>query len=125
MAKTKVPSEDKSGSATKTETERTEKKDGKKRSVQLSSSNDKKLREQNPTNMKIKIPETTRDDKIFSSMSASYEEGRIPKKQRNKVPEPLVTVNKVTQDPDDMHEDDKVGSSIEATKKTSVCVTPH
>ena len=58
-------------------------------------------------------------------MSASHEEGRIPKKQRNKVPEPLVTANKVTQDPDDMKEDDNVGSSIEGTKKKSVCVTPH
>ena len=75
--------------------------------------------------MKITLPETTLDDKIFSSMSASHEEGRIPKKQRNKVPETLVTDNKVTQDPDDMNEDDKVGSSIEGTKKTSVCVTPH
>ena len=32
---------------------------------------------------------------------------------------------KVTQDPDDMNEDDKVGSSIEGTKRTSVCVTHH
>ena len=68
--------------------------------------------------MKIKIPETTRDDKIFSGMSASHEEGRIPNKQGNKVPENLVTANKVTQDPDDMNEDDKVGSSFEGTKKT-------
>ena len=59
-------------------------------------------------------------------MSASHEEGRIPrKKPKKKVPEPLVTANKVTQDPDDMKEDDNVGSSIEGTKKTSVCVTPH
>ena len=57
-------------------------------------------------------------------MSASHVEGRIPKKQK-KVPEPLVTANKVTQDPDEMNEDDKVVSSIEGTKKTSVCVTPH
>ena len=34
-------------------------------------------------------------------------------------------MNKVSQDPDDTNEDDKVGSSIEGTKKTSVCVTPH
>ena len=58
-------------------------------------------------------------------MSASNEEGRITKKQKNKVPEPLITANKVTQDSDDMNEDDKVGSSIEGNKKTSVCVTPH
>ena len=41
------------------------------------------------------------------------------------VPDPLVTANKLTQDPDDKNEDDNVGSSIEVTKKTSVCVTPH
>ena len=58
-------------------------------------------------------------------MSASHEKGRITKKQRNNVPEPLVTANKVTQDPDDIIKDDKVGSSIEGTKKTSVCVTPN
>ena len=62
--------------------------------------------------MKITLPETTRDDKIFSSMSTSHEEGRIPKKQRNKLPEHLFTANKVTQDPDDKKEDYKVGSSI-------------
>ena len=58
-------------------------------------------------------------------MSASHEESRIPKKQRNKLPQPLLTVNKVTQDPYDMKEDDNVGSSIEGNKKTSVCVTPQ
>ena len=55
-----------------------------------------------------------------SSMpSESHEEGRIPrKKQKKKVPEPLVTVNKVTQDPDDKNEDDNIGSIIEGTKTT-------
>ena len=38
-----------------------------------------KIARKNPKYMKIKIPETTRDDKIFSGMSASHEEGRIPK----------------------------------------------
>ena len=76
--------------------------------------------------MKIKIPETTRDDKIFLSMSASHEEGRITrKKPKKKVSKTLVTANKLTQDPDDTNEYDKVGSIIEGTKKTSVCVTPH
>ena len=76
--------------------------------------------------MKIKITETTCDDKSFSNMSASHEEGRIPRKNpKKKVSEPLVTSNKVTQDTDDKNEDDKVGSSIEGTKNTSVCVTTH
>ena len=59
-------------------------------------------------------------------MSGSHEEGRIPrKKPKKKLPEPLVTENKITQDTDDMKEDENVGSSIEVTKRTSVCVTPH
>ena len=40
MAQNKVPSLDKSGSASKTETEVTDKLESKKRSVQLSSSDD-------------------------------------------------------------------------------------
>ena len=71
------------------------------------------MREQDPQDMKIKIPKITRDDKSFSSISASHDGGPIPsKKQKKKVPEPLVTVNKVTQDPDDTNEEAKVGSII-------------
>ena len=59
----------------------------------------------------------------------SQENDRIPrnpsKKEKKKIPEPLVTAHEVNQDPDDMEKGDKVGSSIEGSKKTSVCVTPH
>ena len=41
------------------------------------------------------------------------------------IPEPLVTAHEVTQYPDDMERGDKVGSSIEGYKMTSVCVTPN
>ena len=41
------------------------------------------------------------------------------------IPEPLFTAPEVTEDPDDMEKGDKVGSSIEGSKKTLVCVTPH
>ena len=41
------------------------------------------------------------------------------------IPGPLVKAPKVTQDQDDMERDDKVSSSIEWSKQTSVCVTPH
>ena len=93
---------EKSGSASKTETERTEKQDNKKISVQLSSSNDKKLAELDPKDMRIKIPKTTHDDKSYSSMSVSLDLGRIPrKKQKKKVSETSTTGNKVTQDPYD------------------------
>ena len=34
-------------------------------------------------------------------------------------------MNKVTQDPDDANKEAKVGSTIEGTKQTSVCVNPH
>ena len=56
----------------------------KKRTLQLSSSDDIKLRKHNPKDMKITLPETTCDDQSFSSMSASPEEGRIPKKKEIK-----------------------------------------
>ena len=45
--------------------------------------------------------------------------------KKKKIPEPLVTAHEVTQDPDDMEKGDKVGSSIEGSKKTLVCVTLH
>ena len=75
---------DKSGSATQTETERTEKQDSKKRSVRLSSSNDNKLTEYDPKDMRIKIPKTTRDDKSCSSVSQSLNLGLIPRKKEKK-----------------------------------------
>ena len=59
-------------------------------------------------------------------MSVSHEEGHIPRnKPKKKLPELLVNANKVNQDSDDMKEEDNIGSRIEGTKKTSVCVTPH
>ena len=59
------PSSDKSGSGTQTEIERTKKQNSKKISLQLSSSNYNKFQEQDPKNTRIRIPETTRDDKSF------------------------------------------------------------
>ena len=59
-------------------------------------------------------------------MSQSLDLCLIPKKkQKNKVSETSITRNKVNQDPDDTNKEAKVGSSIEGTKQTSVCVTPH
>ena len=61
----------------------------------------------------------------FSNMSRLlHEDEKMNKKKTKKIPEPLVTAPKVTQDPDDMEKGDKVGSSIEGSKQTSVCVTP-
>ena len=53
MAHNKVPLLDKSESASKTETEITEKQNSKKRSVQLSSSDDKKMAGLDPKDMTI------------------------------------------------------------------------
>ena len=76
--------------------------------------------------MRIKILKSAHDDKSYSSMSASLDIGHIPrKKQKKKVSGTSITRNKVTQDQDDTNKEAKVGSSIEGTKKTSVCVTPH
>ena len=75
--------------------------------------------------MRIKIPKSTHDDKIYSSMSVSLDMRHIPRKKPKKVSETSITGNKVTQDPDDTNKESKIGSIIEGTKQTSVCVTPH
>ena len=55
----------------------------------------------------------------------SQDDFKIPKRKKTRIiPEPLVTAPEVTQDQDDMEKYDKVSSSIEGSKKTSVCVTP-
>ena len=86
----------------------------------------KKLAGLDPKYMRIKILRSAHDDKSYSSMSASVDIGHIPrKKQKKKVSETSITGNKVTQDPYDTNKEAKVGSIIEGTKNTSVCVTPH
>ena len=59
------------------------------------------MTEQDPKDMRIKIPKTTHDDKIYSNMSQSLDLGPIPrKKQKKKVSETSITGNNVTQYPD-------------------------
>ena len=116
MAGNNKNSENKTGDDS-TETEKSDKTISKKISEP---SSDKP----NPKDMKITLPLSKSDKKSFSSMS--QEDHRIPRKpSREKKPEPLVTAPEVTQDQDDMEKGDKVGSSIEVSKKTSVIVTPH
>ena len=62
MAHNKVPSLDKSGSASKTETENKVKLDTKKISLPLASSDDKNMEDQEPTGMTIKSNKSARDD---------------------------------------------------------------
>ena len=76
--------------------------------------------------MTITLPLSQSDDHSLSNISKlSQDDFKIPKRKKtNIIPEPLVTAPEVTQDQDDMKKGDKVGSSIEVSKKTSACVTP-
>ena len=76
--------------------------------------------------MTLTLPLSQSDDHILSNISKlSQDDFKIPKREKTKIiPEPLVTAPEVTQDQDDMKKGDKVGSSIEVSKKTLVCVTP-
>ena len=99
MTHNKVPSLDKSGSASKTETEHTEKLDTKKQSLPLASSDDKKMAGQEPKDTKIKTNRSAYDDKSCSSMSASQDGGHIPRKnKKKKLSETSIIGNKINQD---------------------------
>ena len=80
-----------------------------------------------PKYMKITLPSSKIDDCSLSIMSKYYHEtDRIPRRKKSKIiPGPLVKAPKVTQDQYDMEKDDKVISSVEGSKQTSVCVTPR
>ena len=113
-AQNKLPSLDKSGSASKTETEITEKYTPKKETLPLASSDNKKMAGQEPKDMTIKTNKSAHYDKSCLSMSVSHDIGRIPrKKQKKKVSETSITGNKITQDQDNMSKEAKVGISIE------------
>ena len=102
-----------------TETENSEKSKSKKRS-------EPSLDKLNPKYIKRTLPLSQSDDHRFSKLSIlSQDDFKIPKRKKTKrITENLVTAPEVTQDQDDMEKDDKVGSSIEGSKQTSVCVTP-
>ena len=76
--------------------------------------------------MKITLPLSKSDEKTFQACHKKMTEflGSLVQ-QKKKIPEPLVTAPEVTQNTDDMEKGDKVGSSLEGSQKTSVCVTPH
>ena len=80
---------------------------------------DPTLDEPNPKDIKITLPLSKSDENNFSNISRlSQEDYKIPKKKKSKtIPEPLATAPEVTQYPDDMEKGDKVGSSIEGSKK--------
>ena len=103
-----------------TETEDSEKTISKKRSEP---SSDKP----NPKYMKITLPLSKSDENRFSNMSRlSQEDYKIPmKKKPKKIPEPLVAVPEVIQDPDDMEKVIKLAVALKDLKNIPVCVTPH
>ena len=81
MAQNKLPSLDKFGSAPKTETEHTVKLDTKKWFLPLSSSDYKHMEEQEPTNMTIKTNKSAHYDQSCSTITASLDGDRIPRKK--------------------------------------------
>ena len=89
-------------------------------------SKSKKISEPSLKDMKITLPSSKSDDHSLSSMSKfSHGIDKIPRRKKKIIPGPLVKAPKVTQGQDDMEKDDKVSSSIEGSKQTTVCVTPH
>ena len=84
MAQNKVPPLDKSGSASKTETEHTVKLHTKKRYLPLASSDYKNMEEQEPTSMTIKPNKSARDDRSCSTMIVSLGGDCIPRKKKKK-----------------------------------------
>ena len=96
MAQNKVPSLDKYGSASKTETEHTVKLYTKNIYLPLSSSDDKNMEEQEPINMKIKTNKSAQDDQSCSTLTASLDRDRIPrKKKKEKLLETSITGNEI------------------------------
>ena len=63
----------------------------------------------------------------MSSMSKhSHETDSIPSKKKSRtIPGPSVKALKVTQDEYDTEKDNKVSSSVEGSRQTSVRVSPH
>ena len=49
----------------------------------------------------------------------------LGEKNQKIIPGPLVKAPKVTQDQYDTERGDKVSTSVEGSKQTSVCLTPH
>ena len=78
-------------------------------------------------NVKITVPSSKRDKTSMSDLSKhSHETDSIPRKKISRtIPGPLVKAHKVTQEEYDLDKDNKVISSVEGTKQTSVRVSPH
>ena len=84
MALNKVPSLDKSGCSSITETENRVKLDTKNIYLPLSSSYDKSMEEQEPTEMAMRTNKSARDDQSCSTMTVSLYGDSIPRKKKKR-----------------------------------------
>ena len=74
------------------------------------------MEEQEPTNMTIRTNRSAHDYRSFSTMNASLDRDRFPRKNGRKLSETLIAGNKITQYQDNISKEAKVGSSIEGKK---------
>ena len=75
------------------------------------------MEEQEPTNMTIRTNTLAHDDQSCSTITASLDCNRIPrKKKKKKLSETSITQNKITQDQDNISKEAKIGISIEGKK---------
>ena len=124
MALNKLPSLEKYGSSSKTETENTVKLVTKKGSLSLAGSDDKNMEKQHPKEIRIRTNKLARENRSVLSVYASLDGDRIPrKKEKKKLSETSITGNKITQDPDNMSKEGKVGSSIENKNSININTT--
>ena len=76
--------------------------------------------------MKITVPSSKRDKTSLSDLlKKSNETDSVPRKKSRTIPGPLVKGHEVTQEEYDLDKDNKVISSVEGTRLTSVLVSPH
>ena len=77
--------------------------------------------------MKITVPSSKRDKTSMSDLAKhSHKTDSIPRKNKSKtIPGPLVKAPKLTQEEDDTDKDNKVSSSVEGKRETTVRVSPH
>ena len=91
--------------------------DTKEISLPLASSKDKNMEEKEPTSMKIKTNKSAHDDRSCSTITASLDGDRIPRKKgKNKLSETSITGNRITQYQENISKEAKVGSSIKGKK---------
>ena len=78
-----------------------------------------------PKEISTKTNKLARYNRSVLSVSVSLDGERIPrKKKKKKLSETSITGNKITQDPDNMSKEAKVGINIDGTKIPSILKPP-